>query len=70
MTRNINLITQRVRNTTLPRSAEDWEAYLNPFFQGDPIGFGPSEADAVYNLFACITDREAEDEEIYRAATS
>lgn len=40
----------------------DWQAVLCGYDLGDPIGHGPTEADAVMDLYMQIADREEAEE--------
>jgi hypothetical protein len=41
----------------------DWTAEFDGWEPGDPIGHGQTEADAVYDLFCAIDEREQNDQE-------
>jgi hypothetical protein len=47
----------------IPTRNHDWSAYLDNYEPNEPLGHGPSEADAVYDLYAQIADREDATEE-------
>jgi hypothetical protein len=57
MTRRVVVVTDR---TSWHASPPDivWHATLDRFKRGDPIGRGPTEADAVCSLFIEIRNRE------------
>jgi len=41
----------------------DWQAVTDGYEPGEPIGHGPTEADAVMDLFIHIAEREDDDQE-------
>lgn len=53
----------------IPIRTMDWSAVTDDYEPGHPIGHGPTEADAVMDLFIQIADREDDDEERYRHET-
>lgn len=42
----------------IPTRIHDWSAVLDNYEPGEPIGHGPTEADAVYDLYIEIEIRE------------
>lgn len=60
--RNVTLHTNYWAKPIPPRQF-DWSATLGSYEPGDPIGYGSTEADAVYDLFMQIEEREAEQAE-------
>ena len=50
--RSVQIQTRRHKTTG------EWAAFLVPYKDNDPIGVGPHEADAVYDLFLEIAERE------------
>jgi hypothetical protein len=61
--RRVQLITNYWAKP-IPMRKFDWQATLDGWEPGEPIGHGESEADAVYDLFMQIADREDDDEEL------
>jgi hypothetical protein len=47
----------------IPSRHHDWTATLDGYEPGEPVGYGESEADAIYDLFLEIESREEELEE-------
>ncbi len=62
MGRRVVVVTEYV-NPPIPIRNRDWSATLDGWEPGDPHGEGPSEADAVYDLWMEIEEREAEQAE-------
>lgn len=60
--RRVTVVTNNIRPPVGTRNM-DWEALLDGYEKGDPIGYGPTEADAVYSLFVALDERELEAEE-------
>jgi hypothetical protein len=64
MTRRVLVVTSPIHPPIArPMSATRnhvWQAALDGYKPGDPIGRGPSEADAVYDLYMQIEEREAD----------
>jgi hypothetical protein len=54
----------------IPIRNMDWSAVTDNYEPGEPIGHGPTEADAVMDLFIQIAEREDDDEERYRHETA
>lgn len=55
--RNCTLHTRQIK-PPIPTKKYDWEATLGDYDIGHPVGLGPTEADAVYDLFCQIAERE------------
>lgn len=54
MTRRVLVITENIR-PPIPTRDYDWQATLDNYEPGEPIiGHGPTEADAVYDLYMQI----------------
>lgn len=57
MSRRVLVITSEIR-PPIPNRNHDWQAVLDNYEPGEPIGHGPNEADAVYDLYVQIEMRE------------
>jgi hypothetical protein len=68
MTRNV-LVRTDYWPKPIPLRSGDWTATLDGYEPGDPIGHGESEAEAVFDLYNQIFEREEDDEERYRHDT-
>ena len=66
--RRLMVVTQYIY-PPIPIRTMDWQAVTDNYEPGEPIGHGPTEADAVMDLFIQIADREDDDEERYRHET-
>ena len=53
----------------IPIRKSDWQATLDGWEPGQPIGHGETEAEAVHDLFMALADREDDDEERCRYET-
>lgn len=59
MTRRLLILTDR---TKLPLSGKrHWQAFADPYKPGDVVGRGPTESDAVMDLYVQIAELEADD---------
>jgi len=45
----------------IPTRNHDWSAVLDNYEPGEPIGHGPTEADAVMDLYIQIEERESDE---------
>ena len=56
-----------MRNITVftCRYWDGWTATIGEWCKGDPIGKGPTEADAVYDLYCAIDECEQDDQDRY-----
>lgn len=64
LTRRLTIITKEIDPPIL-RSKLQWKAYAEPRKQGDPVGYGTRESEAVMDLYEAIADREQADEDRY-----
>lgn len=62
MSRRVLVITSYIR-PPIPDRNHDWQAVLDSYEPNDPIGHGPTEADAVCDLYMQIAEREDTEEE-------
>lgn len=60
--RRVIVVTSEIR-PPIPTRSHDWQATLDGYEPGDPIGHGPTEADAVCDLYIEIEAREDESRE-------
>jgi len=60
--RNV-VVHTRFIHPPIPDCNHDWQATLDGWEPGEPIGFGPTEADAVYSLYIEIEMRELDEQE-------
>ena len=58
-TRRVMVITTYIK-PPIPTRDNDWQAVLDNYEPGEPIGYGPTEADAVCSLYIEIAQREDE----------
>ena len=63
--RNVIVRTSEIR-PPIPTRNCDWQATLDNYEPGEPIGLGPTEADAVYDLYVQIAEREEDDSDRYQ----
>jgi len=59
MNRRVIVQTEYV-HPPIPTRDYDWAAALDGYEPGEPLGQGPTEADAIYDLFLQIEEREEE----------
>lgn len=64
MTRRLTIRTDHIR-PPIPTRNHDWSAVTDNYEPGHPIGYGPTEADAVMDLYEQLADREADDQDRY-----
>lgn len=57
MTRRLLICTRQI-NPPIPTRNCDWQATIDGYEPGDPIGHGPSEGDAVADLYHQIAEME------------
>jgi hypothetical protein len=60
--RRVLVHTQEIR-PPIPTRNCDWLATLDNYEPGQPIGHGPTEADAVCDLYVQIAEREADEDD-------
>jgi len=57
MSRRVMVVTSHIK-PPIPIKNHDWQAVLDNYEPGEPIGYGPTEADAVCDLYIQIAERE------------
>src|SRR5262245_8095866 len=62
MTRNV-IVRTEYWPKPIPLRSGDWSATLDSYEPGDPVGYGETEAEAVFDLYNQLFEREEEDEE-------
>lgn len=62
--RRLMITTFQRRNDKAPANNMNWQAWLDGMVGGDPIGYGPSEGDAVADLYHQIEARELDSTEL------
>lgn len=56
------LVTTCYVHPPIPTRNHDWQAVLDNYEPGQPLGQGPTEADAVCDLYIQIAEREQDEE--------
>lgn len=69
MTRRLLIHTEHIK-PPIPDRNHDWQAVTDNYEPGQPIGHGQTEADAVYDLYMQIEEREWHDEQELLDATN